>query len=1832
MPEQYIKLPNGNWLKVPDGASDSAIEAAYKEATTPVPPTLTQQLSKGVDTVVEGAKNFGSHLYDSTIGQIRPTAEAIAPILTGNPVMSGIKMVDIARGIKGSYDEQKAATTKAAQSAVDAGMNDDTEGFLRGASGALAHKVGQVPLVGPSLAKGYETVDADPTFKGFMGGLGDITPIIAPELVGRVIGNPSARPTNTSGIPLSWAERNGGAWRQMLSNVVERSSSGKGPFGRLRASQQAAITEKANALLDAIDTVQPDPVTMGADIKTAYEDYLASVKAAKKANKKFKPSDLEKDSADILRVALNKNPDTAYRLLTSTGMSEDRIATLKVMLGDDLWHGMTAQIINDFLQKNREGAVTTAGGVPRRLGQLRGISMKDALEQTDLGNSLEKVMEPSQFQTLKELAQTAASHEVSSSQWLGLFDNMVVRKVINAVGGGSIGGLIGGPVGALAGVATEELATAIAARIMSRPEGSTAMREFVRAIGNKDAGRMASYATRLGAIVEREYKRTYDGPSDPTKQDPSKQEPIEQFLNKFPYRPMPPPPGQIMAQKPKSPKEALAPIAPWEEHAKGGSYRTVLTPIEEQQFQQWVKDKKIPFKDSDPNFDNNDYDMRGFYQALQQGDPRATQSLAPDGTFHFPDVWKTPFHDTFSNESIYAKPSAPQWTNEGKLIDHKGNVVADEGMAASHAKQSPFEMLNSIINSFGPTKPAMPVKAVAPPNFSEKTLSELNDPDPWSRLGTVTQMLASQANNLFGAVSEPYTLDLGPNHPTGVPRYQTAEIGYGAVPLITPAPMGPEGFYSHAERVLQATKQDNWIGKDLVNYLKSKGVKDEELRWTNLRNLPDYVKVVDPTKGREAPAMFIGTPADAKAFMAKTGREDLLTNAKWTKADAQALLDKAPRIGVRVLGGKNATNKNELPPGWRWGNTEDLAEANKWTEPNRNPYTHIAIGPNNEYDPGRNREDILERLWGVGTYSPPLDTQYAGGGYELSGPKENSKELLFTVDMQQPRKPTGKFPTPESRITPQMVSRGTPAGGDPQFIEDRITNPDNVEDIYQEALGQNAHEGIVDETNRNIWPGEENDELQEDRYAAWNQPQTRPLKQVYTVWDNEGYSIHHAATPEEALQIAQDYHASNGPPLEEPKPVYKEGHWHGSNDDGSDLGDNVFAHARLNDRYLAPTEADMAAHTAKIEAVKAELSKAQKNWNAVGDFTKKNYDEAIGKKAWDKVNKLEDELRTLQNGNAKGEKVKHLEETQSQMTNEALARGFKDPERKAKYEALKQAIEYHQDAFNNITKELEDNYDRYDKGYKILMDEIKHVPYASRPADWNARYDANHQIYEGPVKEGLLDRQQELGKKLLDLRQELTDLNYNPYRGSAIEPVPFVHNEKFNVIDPSITEKGKNRTLFTGSEAEANKFADTENAKRKAEEVWQIYHPETKLVHGEFNTEEEAQQQLKDWINMNSNPENLPYRKELKIERGGSVKDKTQVERVSGSNPTLIAKMHLWEAANDPEVKHLTWTTGAQQVDRSTTELRANFDNIAWSHVEPNKTKLYAQQEPVSDGWILRDRDGHMLAERFATKEEAEAAIAAHWNNTSNSTHVQIMGYKNGNLKFNHNIPLQGSTTIAGHEVSLDNIGLGPDWVKRFRNEPAGNSEGPLTIGGEGKANLYDRKHKQELERLSGQKGDKIEIPAGPPKANNNQGGILGARGVHFTLTENGLPTAYFGPEHPYMPVSLPESILDSAEYNRSSASARRLVQKYVEHLNTGVVAMPSYVEEYLKKNVLQSSPTHTVHHIAMTDALRAKTLKEGFPLYSVAPLLLPSTQQQKAKPPMPPPMMISHQAAGSSL
>lgn len=128
----------------------------------------------------------------------------------------------------------------------------------------------------------------------------------------------------------------------------------------------------------------------------------------------------------------------------------------------------------------------------------------------------------------------------------------------------------------------------------------------------------------------------------------------------------------------------------------GATMNTPLNPFDEAAYRAWVAQNHVP---TNPNATGpQDYDMRGFYRGLLQGNPTAQQAIDPnDGRMHYPDFWKTPQHETFSNQSQWAAGDAPQWTPTDQLVTQGGRVLYNDRKQPSLAdllqRKPPFGAL-----------------------------------------------------------------------------------------------------------------------------------------------------------------------------------------------------------------------------------------------------------------------------------------------------------------------------------------------------------------------------------------------------------------------------------------------------------------------------------------------------------------------------------------------------------------------------------------------------------------------------------------------------------------------------------------------------------------------------------------------------------------------------------------------------------------------------------------------------------------------------------------------------------------------------------------------------------------------------------------------------------------------------------------------------------------------------------------------------------------------------------------------------------------------------------
>ena len=98
---------------------------------------------------------------------------------------------------------------------------------------------------------------------------------------------------------------------------------------------------------------------------------------------------------------------------------------------------------------------------------------------------------------------------------------------------------------------------------------------------------------------------------------------------------------------------------------------TQLSPEQEAAFTQWVQANQVPYN---PNDKYPDYDMKGYYLSLQQGQAPQASVNTTDQQLHYPDTFKTPYHESFSKESQWATEGAPEWQGE-RLVAPSGELV-----------------------------------------------------------------------------------------------------------------------------------------------------------------------------------------------------------------------------------------------------------------------------------------------------------------------------------------------------------------------------------------------------------------------------------------------------------------------------------------------------------------------------------------------------------------------------------------------------------------------------------------------------------------------------------------------------------------------------------------------------------------------------------------------------------------------------------------------------------------------------------------------------------------------------------------------------------------------------------------------------------------------------------------------------------------------------------------------------------------------------------------------------------------------------------------------------
>jgi len=159
----------------------------------------------------------------------------------------------------------------------------------------------------------------------------------------------------------------------------------------------------------------------------------------------------------------------------------------------------------------------------------------------------------------------------------------------------------------------------------------------------------------------------------------------------------------------------------------------------------------------------------------------------------------------------------------------------------------------------------------------------------------------------------------------------------------------------------------------------------------------------------------------------------------------------------------------------------------------------------------------------------------------------------------------------------------------------------------------------------------------------------------------------------------------------------------------------------------------------------------------------------------------------------------------------------------------------------------------------------------------------------------------------------------------------------------------------------------------------------------------------------------------------------------------LVMKRMLRYAA-EANFDSITWTTGAQQIERWSDSLRQNLDTIQWQKSVADKRELTPEEKIISSTARNVDPDSRIAAEKAVQEMDR------------GKQSVIINGIKDKKSVFNQSIPLNGSTTINGVEVTLDRL-LGRTMAKQIRDgSRTGVIKGSdLSIGGRFQKKVYDK-------------------------------------------------------------------------------------------------------------------------------------------------------------------------------
>jgi hypothetical protein len=281
------------------------------------------------------------------------------------------------------------------------------------------------------------------------------------------------------------------------------------------------------------------------------------------------------------------------------------------------------------------------------------------------------------------------------------------------------------------------------------------------------------------------------------------------------------PPALVGAFTPSNAITAREPESFVRDYHPAPTYRTPLSPSEEQMFQAWVKQNGVPYQDAP----DADYDMRGYYNDIVAKGKESTVT-GPDGAPHYPDTYKTPHHETFSNESKYAAPGAPHWDGN-VLVDNRGRTLVDEDPGFKQTPGNPF--VGKI--KAPPTSPFPPLSGESARIFSKEVIeAPASAPKKEPKEYGVPAVISKKQTDAYKVFDE--------SHSRGMPDHDQMGGGFVAV--------HPD------ERTRAEWEKRKEYAKDLLDEVESLKKADSD-EWKKLLPMPkDLLPYPEPATAQQA--------------------------------------------------------------------------------------------------------------------------------------------------------------------------------------------------------------------------------------------------------------------------------------------------------------------------------------------------------------------------------------------------------------------------------------------------------------------------------------------------------------------------------------------------------------------------------------------------------------------------------------------------------------------------------------------------------------------------------------------------------------------------------------------------------------------------------------------------------------------------------------------------------------------------------------------------------------------------------------------------------------------